>query len=69
MPALCHYAIEEAVLDWGLNPEPPELDASTLPLGYGGGVLDWGLNPGPPALDASTLPLGYRVVVDMMVYR
>ena len=21
-------------LDWGLNPRPPQLDASTLPLGY-----------------------------------
>ena len=27
----------EAVLDWGLNPGPPALDASTLPLGYRGG--------------------------------
>ena len=25
------------VLDWGLNPGPPALDASTLPLGYRGG--------------------------------
>ena len=24
----------DAVLDWGLNPEPPVLEASTLPLGY-----------------------------------
>ena len=24
----------KAVLDWGLNPGPPTLDASTLPLGY-----------------------------------
>ena len=30
----------DAVLDWGLNPGPPALDASTLPLGYrGGGIL------------------------------
>ena len=29
----------DAVLDWGLNPGPPALEASTLPLGYrGGGV-------------------------------
>ena len=29
----------DAVLDWGLNPGPPALDANTLPLGYrGGGV-------------------------------
>ena len=35
----------EAVLDWGLNPGHPALEASTLPLGYRGG---------------STLPLGYR---------
>ena len=27
----------EAVLDWGLNPGPPALEASTLPLGYRGG--------------------------------
>ena len=28
---------------WGLNPEPPALEASTLPLGYrGGGIsLEW----------------------------
>ena len=26
-----------AVLDWGLNPGPPALDASALPLGYRGG--------------------------------
>ena len=24
----------DAVLDWGLNPGPPALEASTLPLGY-----------------------------------
>jgi len=30
----------DAVLDWGLNPGPPALEASTLPLGYrGGGIL------------------------------
>ena len=23
--------------DWGLNPEPPALEASTIPLGYRGG--------------------------------
>ena len=27
----------EAVLDWGLNPGPPALNATTLPLGYRGG--------------------------------
>ena len=27
----------DAVLDWGLNPRPPALEASTLPLGYRGG--------------------------------
>ena len=27
----------DAVLDWGLNPGPPALEASTLPLGYRGG--------------------------------
>ena len=26
----------DAVLDWGLNPEPPALEASTIPLGYRG---------------------------------
>ena len=26
-----------SVLDWELNPGPPTLDASTLPLGYRGG--------------------------------
>ena len=25
--------------DWGLDPGPPALDASTLPLGYRGGGL------------------------------
>ena len=30
----------DAVLDWGLNPGPPALDANTLPLVYrGGGVV------------------------------
>ena len=27
----------DAVLDWGLNPGPPALEASTLPQGYRGG--------------------------------
>ena len=27
----------DTVLDWGLNPGPPSLEASTLPLGYRGG--------------------------------
>ena len=27
----------DEVLDWGLNPGPPTLEASTLPLGYRGG--------------------------------
>ena len=34
----------DAILDWGLNPEPPALEASTIPLDYrGGGVIrsDW----------------------------
>ena len=34
--ALYHYTIEEAVLNWGLNPGAPALEASTLPLGYRG---------------------------------
>ena len=25
------------LLDWGLNPGPPSLDASTIPQGYRGG--------------------------------
>ena len=29
----------DAVLDWGLNPGPSALDASTLPLGYRGGGI------------------------------
>ena len=29
----------DAVLDWGLNPGPPELEASTIPLGYRGGLF------------------------------
>ena len=29
----------DAVLDWGLNPGPPALEASTLPLGYRGGGI------------------------------
>ena len=28
---------KDAVLDWGLNPGPPVLDANTLPIGYRGG--------------------------------
>ena len=35
-----HYTTRlsmEAVLDWRLNPRPPALEASTLPLGYCGG--------------------------------
>ena len=31
------YNVYDAVLDWGLNPGPPALEASTLPLGYRGG--------------------------------
>ena len=31
------YLWYDAVLDWGLNPGPPALEASTLPLGYRGG--------------------------------
>ena len=27
------------LLDWGLNPGPPALDASSLPLGYRGGGI------------------------------
>ena len=27
----------DAVLDWGLNPGPPAVEASTIPLGYRGG--------------------------------
>ena len=35
----------DAVLEWGLNPGPPALDASTLPLGYrGDGVFTPNLN-------------------------
>ena len=29
----------DAVLDWGLNPGPTALDASTIPLGYRGGGI------------------------------
>ena len=36
VPSLYHLWYDE-VLDWGLNPGPPALDASTLPLGYRGG--------------------------------
>ena len=32
------YTIDHSViLDWGLNPGPPALEASTIPLGYRGG--------------------------------
>ena len=31
------YHLFNAVLDWGLNPGPPSLDASSLSLGYRGG--------------------------------
>ena len=44
--ALYHKAIEEAVLDWGLNPGPLALKASTLPLGYRGGCPWLGIEPG-----------------------
>ena len=33
------YNVYDAVLDWGLNPRPPALEASILPLGYRGGGL------------------------------
>ena len=58
-----YNVLYDTVLDWGLNPGPPALNASTLPLGYQEAVLDWGLNPGHPALNASTLPLGYQEAV------
>ena len=32
--------MDEAVLDWGLNPGPSALEASIIPLGYGGGGTD-----------------------------
>ena len=35
----------DAVLDWGLNPGPPALEASTLPLGYRGGGPWLGIEP------------------------
>ena len=28
------------LVDWGLNPGPPALEASTIPLGYRGGGID-----------------------------
>ena len=31
------YNVFGMTRDWGLNPGPTALDASTLPLGYGGG--------------------------------
>ena len=31
----------DAALDWGLNPRPSALDASTLPLDYRGGGILW----------------------------
>ena len=52
----------DAVLDLGLNPGRPALEASTIPLGYRGGgeasTLPLGYRGGG---EASTLPLGYRV--------
>ena len=36
VPFLLHLWYD-AVLDWGLNPGPPALESSTLPLGYRGG--------------------------------
>ena len=45
-PALYHKAIEEAVLDWGLDPGPPALEASTISLGYRGGGPWLGIEPG-----------------------
>ena len=32
-----YYVFGMTVLDWGLNPGPPALEASTIPLGYRGG--------------------------------
>ena len=35
----------DMVLDWGLNPGPPGLQVSTLPLGYrGGGMISLAMN-------------------------
>ena len=33
----------DAVLDWGLNPGPPAVEASTLSLGYRGGSIQYDL--------------------------
>ena len=36
-----YHFLYDAVLDWGLNPGPPALEASTIPLGNrGGGTLN-----------------------------
>ena len=32
-----YYVWYDSVLNWGLNPGPPALEASTLTLGYRGG--------------------------------
>ena len=34
----------DTVLVWGLNPRPPALEASTVPLGYQGDSLQGSLN-------------------------
>ena len=34
----------DAVLDWGLNPGPPALEASTITLGYRGGGYNLGFH-------------------------
>ena len=42
-----HFGVwYDTVLDWGLNPRPPALDASSLPLGYrGGGICGYNILP------------------------
>ena len=38
-PDVIHYIWYDAVLDGGMNPGRPALEASTLPLGYRGGAV------------------------------
>ena len=59
----------DAILDWGLNPGPPALDTSTLPLGYLGGGPRLGFEPGtsPTRYQHSTTRL-LRRQLNLMVF-
>ena len=64
----CHIFIlqkEPVFLDWGLNPGPPALEASTIPLGYRGG----GLTNSVYRLDSEsfTINIGYMKLTPILL--